>query len=228
MPAPLSIVIPTLNSADRLGETADALLTGVTSGLVREVVISDGGSSDATGKVAKELGAIFVEGPTGGGGQIARGVAAASAPWLLILHDDTHLSPDWAEASRKHISASPDLAGVFRLRFRASGLAPRIVEAGANLRTKLLGLPYGDQGLLVSRKLLDEVGGVPDVPLMEDVVLARALKGRIRALEATANTSASRYETDGWVRRVFRNLGILFRFQVLRHSPEKLKADYEK
>ena len=227
MPAILSVVIPTLNAAADLPGTADALLEAVTDGLIGELIISDGGSNDTTKDVAKELGAHWIAGPPGRGGQIARGVDAARFDWLLILHADTHLSPGWRMAVRAHIKDHPDHAGWFRLRFRATGLAPRIVEGGANLRSRWLGLPYGDQGLLVHRDVLARAGGMPDVPLMEDVVLARQLKNKLRGLSATAETSAKRYLQDGWVRRITRNLGTLLRFK-LGASPEQLVKRYNR
>ncbi|MCG6882660.1 MAG: TIGR04283 family arsenosugar biosynthesis glycosyltransferase [Silicimonas sp.] len=226
MPAPLSVVIPTLNASHGLPATAEALLEGVTSGLTGELIISDGGSQDATRQIARELGAHWVEGPPGRGGQLGRGVAASNGDWLLLLHADTHLSPGWAETAYAHMQAHPDRAGWFRLRFRASGAAPALVAAGANIRSRHLGLPYGDQGLLVSRKLLDAVGGVPDLPLMEDVALARALKGRLRPLDAEALTSAERYQRDGWARRVIANLGTLARY-LLGADPAGLRRRYE-
>ncbi|NNE88889.1 MAG: glycosyltransferase [Silicimonas sp.] len=227
MRAPLSIVIPTLNAGDDLPATADALLGGATSGLVRELVISDGGSKDDTLEIAKELGAVSVTGPAGRGGQLAHGVAASTGEWLLLLHADTHLAEGWARLAHDHMTEHADKAGWFRLRFRADGFAPAFIARGANLRSRYLGLPYGDQGLLISRRLLDAVGGVPAMPLMEDVVLARALKGRLRGLDCDALTSAARYEREGWIKRTASNLGTLTRF-FLGVSPEALKARYEK
>ena len=227
MTAPISVIIPTLNAAHVLPKTADALLAGVTEGLIRELVISDGGSDDDTALVARELGARLIEGAPGRGGQLARGAAVAKGAWLLLLHADTHLSEDWTMEARRHIETHPGNAGWFRLRFRARGAAPRIVERGANLRARLLGLPYGDQGLLVSRRTLADVGGIPDIPLMEDVVLARRLRGRLHPLRADALTSAARYQADGWIARVAWNLGTLARF-ALGASPERLARHYER
>lgn len=227
MPAPLAIIIPTLNAAAALPETAEALLSGATEGLVRELAISDGGSTDETRQAARELGAIWVEGPRGRGGQIARGIAATSAPWLLVLHADTHLSDGWTQAARDHMNNHPDRAGFFRLRFRAFGAAPRLVEAGANLRARWFGLPFGDQGLLIRRDILKGADGYPDLPLMEDVALARRLGRKLRPLDATANTSAERYIRDGWSRRVLRNLGTQVCFH-LGASPETLLSRYHK
>lgn len=227
MPAPLSVVIPTLNAASALPATSQALLSGATEGLIRELVITDGGSTDGTRRVAADLGAVWVEGPAGRGGQIARGIEATSADWLLILHADTHLSDGWTEAARAHMNIQPDRAGYFRLRFRAKGPMPSFVASGANLRSRVLGLPYGDQGLLISRDLLTKVGGYPDIPLMEDVALADRLRGRLSALDAEAMTAADRYLRDGWARRVTWNLGTLLRYR-LGASPQSLVRRYGK
>ena len=226
MPAAISVVIPTLNAASELPETANALLCGIGDGLIRELVVSDGGSEDETLTIARDLGAVIVTGEAGRGGQIARGVAAAKGSWVLILHADTHLSDNWPDVARRHIGEHGGKAGWFRLRFRATGLAPRIVEAGASLRSRLLALPYGDQGLLVQKTLLDAVGGVPELALMEDVALARRLKQHLRMLEADALTSADRYVRDGWIARPLRNLVTLTRYG-LGVDPAWLAKSYQ-
>ena len=226
MSAPITVIIPTLNAAAHLPATTEALLPGLTDGLIAGLILSDGGSTDGIETLAKELGARLVTGPKGRGGQIKRGVEASRSPWLLILHADTQLSENWSKIAAVHIAKHPDKAGWFQLAFRARGIAPALVAKGANLRSKHLGLPYGDQGLLIPRDLLAQVGGFPDIPLMEDVALARRLKGRLRPLDAAARTSAERYESEGWVRRVARNLGTLARYG-LGASPEVLKKRYE-
>lgn len=225
MPAPLSIVIPTLNAAKELPGAVAALVPGLEAGLITELIVSDGGSQDATTSIADDAGAVVLQGPPGRGGQIARGVDAAKGAWLLILHADTRLDPDWADAVQTHINSHPEQAGHFRLRFRASGVWPVLIAQGANLRSRWLGLPYGDQGLLITRNALKDIGGVPDIPLMEDVVLARRLKGRLRPLAAIAHTSGQRYERDGWLRRATANLLLLARFS-LGADPDRLARRY--
>lgn len=225
MPAPLSIIIPTLNAAPLLAATTAALMEGVEMGLVRELVISDGGSTDETAEAARELGAVWVSGPASRGGQLARGAQAASAPWLLFLHADTHLAPGWGEAVLTHMNRSPQKAACFRLAFRSEASAARRVAGWANWRTRALGLPYGDQGLLLSRAQYDRVGGYPDQPLMEDVAIARALKDRLVMVPVEARTSAARYEAEGWMRRGARNLGTLLRYR-LGADPERLARRY--
>lgn len=209
--APLSIVIPTLNAASALPATLDALLEGVWEALVRQVVISDAGSEDETSRIAEAAGAEWIVGAPGRGGQIARGVEATQTPWVLILHADTVLDEGWTEAVREALSM-PQVAHHFALAFDARGVMPGLVAGWANWRARKLGLPYGDQGLLIHRDLLDAVGGVPALPLMEDVALARALKGRHRQMAVRALTSAAKYQREGWLRRGARNLTLLARY----------------
>jgi len=227
MPASISIVIPTLNAAQHLPGSTNALLEGVTDGLVSELVITDGGSTDDTEEAARELGAVWIDGAPGRGGQLARGVAATKSDWILLLHADTWLGAGWPQAAAAHMRAFPDHAGWFRLKFRADGVMPSVVAFVANRRSAVMGLPYGDQGLLISRKLLNSVGGVPDLPLMEDVALARRLKGKLRRIEADALTSAERYERDGWFRRPTHNIGTLARY-FLGADPAHLQKRYER
>ena len=103
----------------------------------------------------------------------------------------------------------------------------RRVERLVDWRCRTLGLPYGDQGLLLPRALYDAVGGYPVQPLMEDVALARALKGRLSTLRATAITSAEKYRTQGWLRRGGRNLWTLTRY-AFGTSPEELARSYRR
>ncbi len=225
MRAPVSIVIPTLNACSEMPATLAALAEGLQAGLIRELVISDGGSQDGIAGLAAEAGAVLIAGPAGRGGQLARGALRARGDWLLFLHADTHLGPGWAAAVRDHIRRYPDRAGYFRLAFRAEGPAARIVAGWANWRSRRLGLPYGDQGLLIPRGIYSEAGGHPDIPLMEDVALARALRGRLRPLAATAHTSAARYRRQGWLRRGGRNLVTLLRF-LAGADPARLARFY--
>jgi len=227
MRAPVSVIIPTLDAADELPATLGALGEGLDAGLIRELIVSDGGSVDGTVRLAERAGAVLVSGPPSRGGQLMRGAAAAQGDWLLFLHADTHPGPGWGTVVLAHLADHPDDAGHFCLAFRAAGLAPRLVAGWANLRSRVLGLPYGDQGLLISRALYDRIGGYRDIPLMEDVAIARALKGRIRALPATAYTGAIRFEQQGWLRRGARNLVLLARF-YLGTDPAKLSASYKR
>lgn len=200
----LSIVIPTLDAAPTLPGTLAALRTEA------EIVVSDGGSVDGTTEIARRLGARVIAGPRGRGTQIAAGVAAARFPWLLLLHADTRLGPDWREAAAVFQRGGTERAGYFRFALDSADPRARRLERAVAWRCRVLGLPYGDQGLLIHRDLLERVGGVRPVPLMEDVDLVRRLgRSRLVALDADALTSAARWEREGWYRRSARNLTCL-------------------
>ena len=96
MPAPISIIIPTLNSETDLYETLGSIFEGIENNLIRELIISDGGSTDKTKLIADELGAVVVEGSCGRGLQISKGIDKSKGDWILILHADTSLSLDWS------------------------------------------------------------------------------------------------------------------------------------
>lgn len=227
MPAPLSIIIPAFNAASNLDACLGSLLPGLEAGLIREVILVDGGSDDGTARIAETTGATVVSSPIRGrAAQLRLGAQTARGSWFLFLHADTALSHDWAERTLAHIADTPDHAGAFTLVFRSDDQMAKIVARRANWRARALGLPYGDQGLLISRKVYAEVGGYPDIPLMEDVALVQAIgKQRLRLLSAEARTSAEKYHRDGWRRRSWRNSLIIIRY-LLGASPEKLAKSY--
>ncbi|MEO0633422.1 MAG: TIGR04283 family arsenosugar biosynthesis glycosyltransferase [Pseudomonadota bacterium] len=220
MRAPISVIIPTLNAEAGLHDCLLALTEGLEAGLIAELIVSDGGSGDATRQIADAWGAKVLTGPASRGGQLARGCEAACGDWLLVVHADTVLAPGWAAAVAAHLGTQK--AGYFRLRFDRGG---RVVAGWANVRSRVLGLPYGDQCLLVPRRLYNRVGGYPDVPLMEDVAIVRALRGQLVALDAAAITSAARYRRQGWVRRGARNLWLLTQY-FAGVSPLQLAEKY--
>ncbi|MBV7410355.1 glycosyltransferase [Maritimibacter sp. DP1N21-5] len=221
MRAALSIVIPTLDAEATLPAVLIALMEGVEAGIVRELVVSDGGSSDATQHIAQEVGARLLAGEAGRGGQLRRGVAASSGDWLLVLHADSVPGPGWVEAVERGMARGGP--GYFPLRFRARGFGPRLTAAWANLRAKRLGLPFGDQGLLVSRADYDRTGGYPDQPLMEDMALVRALP-RAKPLEGWIETGWDRYE-GRWIAQGSGNLLRQVRF-LAGADPHKLARRY--
>jgi hypothetical protein len=147
----------------------------------------------------------------------------AQGGWLLFLHADSVLPPGWAAAVEAQIAR--DRPACFRLGFDRRGLMPALVAGWANLRARLFHLPYGDQGLLVSRDEYAALGGYPDIPLMEDVALARALGSRLDILPLRVRTSAERYLHRGWLRQGARNLWLLLRY-LWGADPETLARRY--
>ncbi len=229
-PAPASVVIPALNAAARLPAALEALAAGSLAGLLREAIVVDGGSRDETAAIADAFGARVLHAPPGRGGQLKTGAAAARGAWLLFLHADTVLEPGWLDEAAAFMRNGEDRAAVFTLAFDARGLAPRMVAAGAMARTRLLKSPYGDQGLLIPRRLYDAIGGFSDMPLFEDVdIIARLIRhggrGALHVFKARAVTAADRYERDGYAARVLRNLWLRAQYHA-GVSPQKLAKRY--
>ena len=207
--AMISVIIPTLNAAKSLPATLAALRPSQDSGLVGELLISDCGSIDGTQTIAQAAGARVVTGAAGRGGQLQRGAVAAGGEWLLFLHGDTVLDPEWLFAAEDFVADADNGARAAAFRFVLDDARPaaRRLERMVAWRCARFGLPYGDQGLLLSRRFYGHVGGFRDLPLMEDVDLLRRIgRRRLRMLEVAARTSAQRYRTGGYWRRPARNL----------------------
>jgi rSAM/selenodomain-associated transferase 2 len=211
----ISVVIPTLNVEDGLAACLTALVPAAVDGLVREVIVVDGGSSDRTLQIVEQSGAELIRSRPGRGEQLAVGAARARGPWLLFLHADTILEPGWereAAALMERVDSGrrQPTAAAFRFALDDDGFRPRMIEAGVALRCTLFGLPYGDQGLLISRQLYKQAGGYSRLPLMEDVDLVRRIgRRRMTILRTRAITSAVRYQREGYLRRSTRNISCL-------------------
>jgi rSAM/selenodomain-associated transferase 2 len=207
----LSVIIPALNAEASLGQAMAALVPAAVEGVVREVIVVDGNSVDQTTAIAESAGATVVASGSGRGQQLAAGADRARFPWLLFLHADTVLEPGWEREAVKFMQGveqrAQPLAAAFRFALDDHGVRPRILERLVAWRCALFRIPYGDQGLLLSRPLYDEIGGYRALPLMEDVDIVRRLgRGRMRLLHARAVTSAERYRREGYLRRSARNL----------------------
>ena len=226
MPALLSIVIPTLNSTNLISSTLLSLSEGIEASLIKELIISDGNSTDDIKKLSNEIGAVFIKGRKGRGIQLHRGAMKATGEWILFIHSDTILPPGWAIAFLKHIK-NQENAGYCKLSFDDPSLIAKVISFGANLRSSIFKLPYGDQGLLISKKLYNEIGGYPDLPLMEDVAIVKLLKQKIQLVPVTIKTSAFKYKRDGWLKRSINNITLLIRFKF-GADPHKLAKLYYK
>ena len=225
MPAPISIIIPTFNSEPDLHETLGSLFEGIENNLIRELIISDGGSTDKTKLIANEVGAIFVEGSCGRGLQINKGIDKSKGDWILILHSDTSLSLDWSLKLLEKIDKN--FGYHFKLKFKSKSLFARFLEYWAQVRSKFLGLPYGDQGFLLHRDLLDIIEVFPEIPIMEDIALADRLKGKIRPLDILAHTSAEKYHKNGWLRQSMINFFILIQYRLGKDPNQLFKFYYK-
>ena len=204
----LDVVIPTLNAGATLAATL-AALQGEPS---IAIAVCDGGSTDDTVAIARQAGATVMTAPAGRGSQLAAGALAGDASWILFLHGDTALAPGWTNAVKAFTSRHVNIgkAGYFRLHFDSADPRARRVERLAAWRSRRLGLPYGDQGLLIARALYEYLGGFKPLPLMEDVDLVRRIgRKNLVPLDADSVTSAAHYERDGWTMRPLRNLSCL-------------------
>ena len=207
--ARLSIIIPTLNVARPLRRSLPPLAEIEAVGLVREVIFADGGSTDETAEIAEASGARLISAPRGRGTQLAAGAEASRGEWMLFLHADSKLAAGWESGVRGFIDnpENADRAGFFRFGLDDHAAAARWLEALVGLRCGLLKLPFGDQGLLISRSLYNRLGGFRPLPLMEDVDLVRRIgRRRLAPLGCGVETSAIRYRRDGYLLRPLRNI----------------------
>jgi rSAM/selenodomain-associated transferase 2 len=199
-------VVPTLNAAAGLARLLPLLRQAA---MPIEIIVADGGSTDATQATAKAFEAKWIASPRGRGVQLMAGAGAGSGGWLLFLHADSQPEEGW-EAAVERFCRHPQVAsraGYFDLALDDPSPAARRLERIVAWRCRWLGLPYGDQGLLISRRLYDAVGGYAALPLMEDVDLVRRLgRDRLARIGARCLTSAARYRRDGYWRRPLRNL----------------------
>mgnify|MGYP001365522477 CR=1 FL=1 len=200
---PITVIIPTFNAELFLGK----LLKQV-CGCVKTVIIVDGGSSDSTRHIASRHLVTLLRGGRGRGYQMQIGGEHATTDWLLFLHADTVLEEGWQLDVCEFLTSDDiNTCGVFSFGLDDLSSHARRVERLANWRSSVLGLPYGDQGLLISREFYCRLGGFRPLPLMEDVEFIRRIgKSRLKILKARAVTSSMRYRTDGWYRRPLLNL----------------------
>ncbi len=206
----ISVVIPTFNAERTLPRCFDSLIAAAVRGVLREVIVADGGSSDATLEIADAAGAhiLQVRRPVSRAELLIAGAAAARSDWLLFLRADTALEPGWDLEVESFLAQSgPEFprAAVFRFALDEFGGRARRAEVLTALRGGLLGLPYGDQGLLISKRFYRKLGGYRPLAGMEDADLVRRIaRHRLVKLRARAVNLALRRQS-AW-RGVFLSL----------------------
>jgi uncharacterized protein len=196
----LSVIIPTLNEAGELPETLRRIRLVPE---VKEVILADGGSRDDTVKLATEAGCLVVNSEPGRGRQLRAGAARATGEVLLFLHADTWVPPHAGQALLDCLARPGVVAGGFYKVFRDP---PNWLVRGSRFkcwwRLLIARRVMADQGIFLRRATLDRLGGVPDVPLMEEFELCQKLRplGRLALADATVSTSARKFLRLGVLR----------------------------
>lgn len=223
----VSVVIPVFHEQDLVNE-AIGRIRAIPLGKTAEIIVVDGGTKAETLTAIRDSGAKRIVSERGRGKQMNEGAAAAGGDVLLFLHVDTQLPLD---GLRRIVALMEDprlSAGAFDLGISTAGLLYRIIEKVASLRSRLTGIPYGDQAIFVRRAYFSRLGGYKEVPIMEDVDLMRRIRkagGGIGFIPEKVTTSARRWEKEGVVRCTCRNWTIMLLY-LLGVSPERLARWY--
>ena len=207
----ISVIAPVINEQEQLAAT----LSHVHLGPADELIVVDGGSTDQTLDIARSFTPHVLSSPPGRARQMNLGATRASGDILLFLHADTRLPPGGLDAVRRAMQAPQIAGGAFRLAIEPATPALRLIAWGANWRSRLGRLPYGDQALFVRRYLFEQLGGYADEPFLEDVKLVRAMRrhGRLTLVSQPARTSGRRWLHEGVVYTTVRNniiVGLFF------------------
>jgi rSAM/selenodomain-associated transferase 2 len=214
-PGDVSVVIPALNEADRI---VAAIASAWDNG-AGQVVVCDGGSRDRTVPLARQEGAVVVPSRPGRGFQLRQGARQASGTMLLFLHADSRLGEGCLREVCRQASQPgfrKEFWGGFRQQIDAVSFSFRVLEWGNAMRIEFRGMPFGDQAMFVTRALYDRVGGFQELPLMEDVVLSKALRRESWPLliDRVVHVDSRRWKQRGLVRQTLRNWGIQLAHQI--------------
>ncbi|MEH2162844.1 MAG: TIGR04283 family arsenosugar biosynthesis glycosyltransferase [Nostoc sp.] len=223
--AKIYIIIPTLNEA---GNIKEAIATTQPNTNI-EVIIVDGGSKDDTIEIAKSLNVKVISSSPSRAVQMNTGAIAATGEILLFLHADTRLPIGFDEMIRTALQQPGIVAGAFKLRIDASLLSLRWVELGVNLRSHFCQMPYGDQAIFLTKEVFQQIGGFPELPIMEDFELIRRLKpiGRIVIIPTPVLTSARRWLQKGVFKTTLLNQIVIIAY-LLGVSPERIRSWYRR
>jgi rSAM/selenodomain-associated transferase 2 len=222
----ISIIVPTLNEAEGIVNFLKPLQPVRQRGI--EVILADGGSGDGTVEAASRwVDRTLVASKRGRAAQMNAGATLARGHVLLFLHADTRLPTDVDRCILDGLTASGRHWGRFDVRLSGNAYMLRWVEFLMNFRSRLTGIATGDQAIFVERRLFDAVGGFPDIALMEDIAISRALKrhGRPLCLTDKVLTSSRRWERQG----IWRTIFLMWRLRLayfLGTPPERLARRY--
>ncbi|GFE69700.1 TIGR04283 family arsenosugar biosynthesis glycosyltransferase [Chroococcus sp. FPU101] len=205
----LSVIIPVFNEAEQIEATVLPLLKN----LDIEIIIVDGGSTDQTIEIAQTLGLKVIVSPEKGRAhQMNYGARVATGEIFLFLHADTRLSQGYQKVIEQTLSLPRVIAGAFELAIDGDENSLRWLEKMVNLRSRLLSLPYGDQGIFLKASVFYEMGGFAPIPIMEDFELIQRLKkkGKIWIVPQSILTSGRRWQKLGvWQTTLINQLIIL-------------------
>jgi rSAM/selenodomain-associated transferase 2 len=220
----VSVIIPVYRDTDTLAR----MLAATDFGGAEIIVVStaDDAASLAPLRTAR-ADVRWVDSGRGRAAQMNAGAAVATGSWLLFLHADTRLPPDWPSALADAARRPGVVFGCFRFALDSPRLMARAIELGVRLRVALFDLPYGDQAIFVRRHAFDAIGGYTVLPIMEDVDLVRRLgeTGRLWRASKVAVTSARRWERLGWVRVTVQHVKLIVLY-FLGVAPERLKCSH--
>jgi uncharacterized protein len=225
LPLSISVIIPTLNEASKLPRTLESLGQHENT----EITVVDGGSDDRSREVARHFGAVVLESRRGRALQMNHGASVSSGDVFLFLHADTFLPEAWTETIREALADPGVCGGAFSFMVERNSFGLRMIERLANFRARRFSLPYGDQGIFVRSCVFKEMGGFPDLPIMEDFEFMRLLRkrGTIRILPDPAVTSGRRWERLGVLRTTAINQAVIVGY-YMGVAPEKLARFYRK
>ncbi len=223
-PEIISVVMPALNEADNIADVIEAAQAHAA-----EIIVVDGGSSDSTCEQAEALGATVIRTAPGRACQMNAGALRATGEVLLFLHADTVLPADAAIQIRQAMARKGTVCGAFRLGITGNGPGLRCIEALANLRSRVFGMPFGDQAIFVRSDAFREIGGYGDLPIMEDFDLVRRLKkvGRRTLLPSSVLASGRRWHRLGVLKTTLINQRVIAGY-CLGQSPEALVRQYRR
>jgi rSAM/selenodomain-associated transferase 2 len=221
--ARISIIIPTLNESKNI----QATLASTQASTNVEVIVVDGGSKDDTVDIVKSLGVKVIAGYKNRARQMNAGAKNATGDILLFLHADTVLPADFDVLIRSALQQPSSVGGAFALRINAPHLGLRLIEWGVKWRSKLFKMPYGDQAIFITKEKFNDIGGFPELAIMEDFELIRHLKslGKITFIPVPVITSPRRWLKKGILQTTLINQIVIIAY-FIGVSPERIRSWY--